>query len=447
MKSERMAPVKQRELPLEIPEGESNTGELLETNSDDYSSLMKRVLEPENLQRAYLQVRRNQGAPGIDGMTVEELPDYLKTHWKTAIRVSLEEGRYWPRPVKRVEIPKPDGRKRKLGIPTVLDRLIQQALAQVLQEEWEPVFHERSYGFRPNRNAHQAVRYAQETIQAGYGWIVDGDLDSFFDRVNHDLLMWKLKQRIADANVLRLINRFLKAGIQIEGKRQASTEGVPQGGPLSPVLSNILLNELDWELEKRGHRFVRYADDFMVFTKSRIAGGRIKENLQRFIERTLRLKVNADKSGVDKPWNRTFLGFTFSRRRGNKIKVSDKALRKLKATTKDMSRRMRGHSINQIVSELRITLLGWKAYFSLAEALSPLRDVDKWIRRRLRCYLWKQWGVSGYRQLRRRGVSTRLAWNTSKSAHGAWRLSISPALYQALPNSYFTGLGLPKLAA
>lgn len=447
MKSERKAPVEQQELLLEIAEGESSTGERLETSSNDASNLMKRVLEPENLQRAYHQVRSNQGAPGIDGMTVDELLDHLKMHWKTEIRVALEEGRYRPQPVKRVEIPKPDGRKRKLGIPTVLDRLIQQAIAQVLQEEWEPVFHERSYGYRPNRSAHQAIRYAQETLQSGYGWIVDGDLESFFDSVNHDLLMRKLKQRINDNAILRLINRILKAGIQIQGKKHPSTVGVPQGGPLSPVLSNILLNELDWELERRGHRFVRYADDFMVFAKSRFAGRRIKENLQRFVEQTLRLNVNADKSGVDRPWNRTFLGFTFSRRRGYKIKVSDKALRKLRSTMKDMSRRKRGHSINQLVAEMKLTLLGWKAYFSIAEVLSPLRDMDKWIRRRLRSYIWKQWGRSGYKQLRRRGVSPRLAWNTSKSAHGPWRLSNSPALYQALPNKYFIGLGLPLLAA
>lgn len=408
---------------------------------------MDRVLEPENLKRAYLQVTRNRGAPGIDGMTVDELSDYLKTHWQKTLHPQLVEGRYCPSPVLRVEIPKPDGGIRKLGIPTVMDRFIQQTIAQLLSSEWEPFFHKQSFGFRPNRNAQQAVRYSQSTIQEGKRWVVDCDLASFFDCVNHDLLMVKLKARINDPILLRLINRFLKAGVQVEGVNMKSTEGVPQGGPLSPVLSNIMLNELDWELESRGHQFVRYADDFMVFTKSRTAGERILKSLQHFIERKLRLKVNANKSAVDRPWKRVFLGFTFSPRKGYRVKVSDKALLKLKTTVRTLSRRTRGHSIRQIVAELRKSLLGWKAYFDLAEVLSPLHALDKWIRRRLRCYIWKQWGRSGYRQLRRRGIDRQLAWNTAKSAHGPWRLSGSPGVYRALPNRYFRGLGLPELAA
>lgn len=427
--------------------GESVPGNLVEAKSNDNSSFMDRVLEPENLKRAYLQVTRNRGAPGIDGMTVDELSDYLKTHWQKTLHPQLVEGRYRPSPVLRVNIPKSDGGIRKLGIPTVMDRFIQQTIAQVLSSEWEPLFHKQSFGFRPNRNAQQAVRYSQSTIQAGKRWVVDCDLASFFDCVNHDLLMVKLKARINDPILLRLINRFLKAGVQIEGVNMKSTEGVPQGGPLSPVLSNIMLNELDWELENRGHQFVRYADDFMVFAKSLKAGERILKSLQHFIERKLRLKVNANKSAVDRPWKRIFLGFTFSGRRGYRVKVSDKALLKLKATVRTLSRRTRGHSIRQIVAELRKSLLGWKAYFDLAEVLSPLRDLDKWIRRRLRCYIWKQWGRSGYRQLKRRGIDRQLAWNTAKSAHGPWRLSGSPGVYRALPNRYFRGLGLPELAA
>ncbi|MCP5013352.1 MAG: group II intron reverse transcriptase/maturase [Aestuariibacter sp.] len=440
-----MAPVKQLNLSLDKSEGESGMGDPTEPKSTFCSSLLDRVLERNNLVRALKQVRRNKGAPGIDGMNVDELPDFLKSHWPK-IRQQLIEGRYCPKPVKRVEIPKPDGRKRKLGIPTVLDRLIQQAIAQVLQTEWDQDFHDNSYGFRPKRNAHQALQYAQATIRQGSRWVVDCDLEAFFDGVNHDKLMTQLKDRHQDPELLRLINRYLKAGVQIDGATKASIEGVPQGGPLSPILSNIVLNQLDWELSTRGHRFVRYADDFVVFVKSQPAGERVMQSLQRYIDGSLRLKVNTQKSAVDRPWKRTFLGFTFSKR-GMKIKVSDKALKKLKATIKLLSRRTRGHTLLQVIADLKKTLLGWKAYFGIAEVLSPLRELDKWIRRRLRSYVWKQWGRKGYRMLRRQGVKRQLAWNTAKSAHGPWRLSASPALYFAMPNKYFKNLGLPELTA
>lgn len=439
-----MASVEQRELCLPQAEDEPETGERGESKSATCSSLMSCVLERENLKRALKQVKRNKGAPGIDGMTVEQFPAYLKHHWPR-IRHQLQSGTYRPRPVRRVEIPKPGGGRRKLGIPTVLDRLIQQAIAQVLQTDWEAQFHDHSYGFRPRRNAHQAIAHVQETIRAGYGWVVDCDLEAFFDRVNHDVLMNRVKQRTHDGEVLRLINRYLKAGVCLEGKTVVSVEGVPQGGPLSPLLSNILLNELDWELHRRGHRFARYADDVVVLVRSHRAGERVLASLQRYLGDSLRLKVNAHKSAVDRPWNRTFLGFTFSRW-GHRLKVSAKAIEKLKVTVRRLSRRTRGHAFNQIVAELKKALLGWKAYFDISEVLSPLRDLDKWIRRKLRCYLYKQWGRSGYRQLRRLGVDRRLAWNTAKSAHGPWRLSASPALYQALPNRYFIGLGVPQLA-
>lgn len=440
-----MAPVKQLSLSLEGPEGESEMGNPIESKSIFCSSLIDRVLQRNNIIRALKQVRRNKGAPGIDGMTVDDLPDYLKQHWPR-IRQQLIEGCYKPKPVKRVEVPKPDGRKRKLAIPTVLDRLIQQAIAQVLQEEWEVEFHDNSYGFRPNRNAHQAMHYARATIRESYSWVVDCDLEAFFDGVNHDVLMERLKAKHRDPKLLRLINRYLKAGVQINGATQTSTEGVPQGGPLSPMLSNIVLNQLDWELEHRGHRFVRYADDFVIFVKSREAGERVMNSLQRYLGEPLRLKVNTQKSAVDRPWKRTFLGFTFSKRDA-RIKVADKSLLKLKSTVRLLSRRTRGQSLVQVTAELRKSLLGWKAYFDIAEVLSPLRDLDKWIRRRLRSYVWKQWGRKGYRMLRRLGVDRWLAWNTAKSAHGPWRLSASPALYRALPNRYFMNLGLPTLAA
>lgn len=409
-------------------------------------SLMAQVLDKENLVRALKQVRRNKGAAGVDGMTTEQLSVYLHAHW-LALKESLIDGLYRPQPVRRVEIPKADGKMRKLGIPTVIDRFIQQAIAQVISCLWEPTFHPNSYGFRPQRNAQQAVRHAQEILLNGQRWVIDLDLQAFFDTVNHDRLMKRLSTRIQDPTLLKLIRRYLTSPIQQGGQTTANREGVPQGGPLSPVLANIVLDELDWELERRGHRFSRYADDCQIFAGSRRAAERIKSSIQRYIERHLRLKVNDDKSAVDRPWNRSFLGFTFSPRRGNRNKVSDKALVKLKQRVRELSRRTRGHQLAHVVAELRKYLLGWKAYFGTAEVQSPLRDIDKWIRRKLRCYIWKQWGRSGYRKLRRLGVDRWTAWNTAKSAHGPWRLSKSPGLYRALPNRYFIGLGLPSLAA
>ena len=405
--------------------------------------LLERVLERANLQRALKQVRSNRGAPGIDGMSVDELPSYVRDHW-LEIRAQRVAGSYKPQPVRRVEIPKPDGRKRALGIPTVLDRFIQQAIAQVVQAQWDPHFHERSYGFRPNRSAHQALRQLQADIREGRRWVVDIDLESFFDRVNHDRLMHRLKGHVDDVRLLRLINRYLRAGVSVNGQIEPTMSGVPQGGPLSPVLANVVLDELDWELERRGHRFARYADDCNIVVGSKEAGERVMESVKRFIEDALRLTVNTRKSAVDRPWNRKFLGFTVSRK-DIRLKVADQSIDKLKAKVRELTRRTRGHRLADIVTELREALLGWKAYFGIAEVLSPLRDIDKWIRRKLRCYHWKQWGRAGYRELRRRGVSVREAWNTAKSAHGPWRLSQTPALVLALPARYFERIGLPCL--
>lgn len=408
-------------------------------------ALLARVLERENLQRALKQVRRNQGAPGIDGMTVDDLPDYLRHHWP-ALRAQLQSGTYRPQPVRRVEIPKPDGKTRPLGIPTVLDRFIQQAIAQVVSKQWEPHFHPHSHGFRPRRSAHQAVRYAQASIRQGWGWVVDIDRQAFFDRVNHDRLMVRLKSRCHDRELLRLINRYLKAGVRVGKRTEATRMGVPQGGPLSPVLANVVLDELDWELNRRGHRFARYADDCNILVKSKRAGERVMASVSRLLSDTLRLTANPLKSAVDRPAKRTFLGFTVSRT-GARLKVADQAINKLKRRVRALTRRTRGRRLADSVAELRETLLGWKAYFGIAEVRSPLRGIDKWVRRKLRCYIWKQWGRAGYRNLRRREVSVREAGNTSKSAHGPWRLSKTPALALALPVRYFSNLGLPALAA
>jgi RNA-directed DNA polymerase len=435
----------QRKLAARTAQDEAVAGEPGHAESIQPQALLVRVLERGNMQRALKQVRRNKGAPGIDGMTVDDLPDYLRHHWP-AVRAQLLSGSYRPRPVRRVEIPKPDGKTRCLGIPTVLDRFIQQAIAQVISAQWEPHFHRHSYGFRPRRSAHQAVRHVQASIRQGWSWVVDMDLQAFFDRVNHDRLMARLKHRCSDLDLLRLINRYLKEGVRIGEQTEATTMGVPQGGPLSPVLANVVLDELDWELERRGHRFARYADDCNILVRSQRAGQRVMASVKRFLSDTLRLTVNPLKSAVDRPAKRKFLGFTVSRWDA-RLKVADPAIDKLKVRVRELTRRTRGHRLSDIVAELRETLLGWKAYFDIAEVLSPLRDLDKWIRRKLRCYIWKQWGRAGYRELRKRGVSVREAWNTSKSAHGPWRLSKTPALALALPVRYFRSMGLPALAA
>jgi group II intron reverse transcriptase/maturase len=321
--------------------------------------LLGRVLERDNLRRALKQVRRNKGAPGIDGMSVDELPKHLLHHWE-AIKADILAGRYRPQPVRRVEIPKPDGRKRMLGIPTVLDRFIQQAIAQIVQAQWEPHFHPDSYGFRPQRSATQAVRKLQADVRSGHGWVVDLDLESFFDRVNHDRLVHRLRQHVDDRALLRLITAFLKVGAWVDGHREPGVMGVPQGGPLSPVLANVVLDEMDWELHRRGHRFARYADDCNIAVKSERAGQRVMHSVTRWIEDSLRLTVNTRKSAVDRPWNRKFLGFTLSRR-DKSLKVADTAIDKLKERVRELSRRTRGQSLSQIVAELRVTLLGWKA--------------------------------------------------------------------------------------
>jgi RNA-directed DNA polymerase len=407
--------------------------------------LMERVLERDNLKRALNKVRSNKGGPGIDGMRVDELPVYLRLHWP-CIREQLLSGAYRPSPVRTVLIPKGQGAVRRLGVPTVLDRFIQQALLQVLQSEWDPTFSHSSFGFRPKRSAHQAVVCAQGYLRAGYRWVVDLDLEKFFDMVNHDALMHRVRRRVKDARVLGLMDRMLRSGAVHAGTLTSTTRGTPQGGPLSPLLANVLLDELDGELERRGHRFVRYADDCNIYVRSSRAGERVLASVRGFLERRLKLKVNERKSAVDRPWRRRILGFTFTSNRGNLLSVSAKAIDALKDTVRGLTQRTRGRTLKQIIDELRITLLGWKAYFGRSEVNSSFRELDRWIRRRLRCYQWKQWGSRGYRALRALGVSRELAWNTSKSAHGPWRLSRSPALSYAMPGAYFARLGLPTLS-
>jgi RNA-directed DNA polymerase len=405
---------------------------------------MERVVERPNLLAALARVKANGGSPGIDGMTTEELPGYLRQHWP-ATRASLLAGTYRPSPVKRVEIPKPGGGGRKLGIPTVLDRFLQQALLQVLQPAWDRTFSDGSYGFRPGRSAHQALARAQAYLEEGYSWVVDLDLEKFFDRVNQDKLMSLVKERIRDRRVLQLIDRYLKAGALTGDGFEATTEGTPQGGPLSPLLANLLLDRFDKELERRGHRFVRYADDSNIYVKSARAGQRVLASVSRFLERQLKLTVNVAKSAVDRPWRRTFLGFTFTGRPPHRRRVSDKALKAFKQEVRQRTSRTRGAPLQRVGQELRQYLEGWYAYFRLAEAQSRFKELDSWVRRRLRCYVWKQWGRRRYRELRKRGVSQDLAWNTCKSAHGPWRLSRSPALAMALPGQYFDRLGVPRL--
>jgi RNA-directed DNA polymerase len=408
--------------------------------------LMEEVCEAGNCQRALKQVRANRGSAGVDGMTVEQLSRYLTEHWPT-LRDQLLSGTYKPQPVKRVEIPKPDGGKRKLGIPTVVDRFVQQAVMQVLQNRWDPTFSEFSYGFRPNRSAHQAVEVAQQYIAQGHGWVVDIDLEKFFDRVNHDKLMAAIAKRVKDKRMLKLIRAFLNSGVMENGLVSPVDEGTPQGGPLSPLLSNIVLDELDRELTRRGHRFVRYADDCNIYVRSQRAGERVMESIKRFIEKKLKLKVNDTKSAVARPTERKFLGFSFFWRCGPRRRIAPKAIERFKERIRWITQRTRGVSMERMISELSSYLKGWRGYFSFCETPTVLASLEEWMRRRLRSVYWKQWKKSSRRfaELRKRGVKKELALQTVGSCHGPWRLSNSPALSIALPIKHFDWLGLPRL--
>jgi group II intron reverse transcriptase/maturase len=409
---------------------------------------MGRVVSRPNLQAALKRVRKNKGSPGIDGMTVEELADYLRMNWPQ-LREQLLAGRYRPAMVKQQLIPKSSGGMRKLGIPTVLDRFIQQALLQVLQPMFDPTFSQHSHGFRPGRRAHDAVIEAQRYIQQGRKVVVDVDLEQFFDRVNHDVLMGRLAKRIGDVRVLGLIRGYLEAGILANGCATERYEGTPQGGPLSPLLANVLLDAVDKELEKRGHSFVRYADDCNVYVRSRRAGERVMRLLTRLYSK-LRLRVNASKSAVDLATRRKLLGYSFWVAPGRVIKrrVSAKALGALKDRVRAVTRRTGGRSIEQVVNELRVYLTGWKQYYRLAETPRIFAQLDEWLRHRLRAIHLKHWkrGKTIYRELRRRGLSDPKAQMVAANGRRWWRNS-AMTINAAFPIRYFDELGLPRLAA
>jgi len=411
------------------------------------NQLMEEVCERENLKQALQQVKANKGSPGIDGMTVEELPGYLQQHWP-AIREQLLNGTYEPKPVRRVEIPKPDGGgMRKLGIPTVLDRYVQQAVMQVLQRQWDPTFSDHSYGFRPGRSAHQAVAQAQEHIGAGHSWVVDLDLEKFFDRVNHDKLMGQVAKRVEDKRLRKLIRAFLNAGVMENGLVSPSVEGTPQGGPLSPLLSNLVLDELDRELERRGHCYVRYADDCNIYVRSEQAGRRVMESITRFITHKLKLKVNETKSAVARPQERKFLGFSFTAGPEVKRVIAPKALERFKRRIREITRRAKGVSIQTTIEELARYMRGWRSYFGFCETPEVLVYLTRWIRLRLRAALWRQWKTPRRRRaaLMALGVRPKLASNTAGSGRGPWYLAKSKALSVGLSNAYFKSLGLPTL--
>ena len=409
---------------------------------------MELVCERQNLQAALKRVRKNKGSPGIDGMTVEELSDHLRAHWP-ALREQLLSGAYQPTPVKRQLIPKSGGGMRELGIPTVLDRFIQQAVLQVLQPRLDPSFSRHSHGFRPGKRAHDAIVEAQQYIQDGRRFVVDVDLEKFFDRVNHDVLMGRLAKRVVDRRVLGLIRRYFEAGILANGVVVERHEGTPQGGPLSPLLANVLLDEVDKELEKRGHAFVRYADDCNVYVRSRRAGERVMGLLRRLYAR-LRLRINESKSAVDLGWNRKILGYSFWSGPGRVVKrrVASKVLETMKQRVRLITKRSGGRSVEQVVAELRGYLVGWRNYFKLAETPRIFRNIDEWIRHRLRAIHLKHWkrGTTIFRELRARGLSVTAAATVARNGRRWWRNS-GMLIHVAFPIRYFDELGVPRLAS
>jgi RNA-directed DNA polymerase len=410
------------------------------------SGLMDAVCERGNLMLAYQRVVKNKGAAGVDGVGVAEFKDHLKQHWPT-IKAKLLAGGYMPQPVRRVDIPKPQGGVRTLGIPTLTDRMIQQALHQVLSPIFEADFSASSYGFRPGRNAHQAVKAAKQYVAEGRRVVVDMDLEKFFDRVNHDLLMEKLSKKIDDRRVHRLIRRYLEAGMMAEGIVSPRIEGTPQGGPLSPLLSNILLTELDRELERRGHAFCRYADDCNIYVKSKAAGERVMTSITQFLSDTLKLTVNAAKSAVAHPWERKFLGYSMTRHKAPRLRIASTSLQRLEDKIREVLKSTRGRSLTHIITELTPILRGWMAYFRLTETKKVLEELDGWIRHKLRCILWRQWKRTYTRakNLMKAGLTEERAFRSACNQRGAWWNSGASHMNQAFPKLYFDRLGLVSL--
>lgn len=425
----------------------SNTLARKEPSFQQGENLMETILTRPNLIRALRQVESNKGSAGIDGMSVQELRPYLKSHW-VEIRESLLQGRYKPQPVRQVKIPKAGGGQRELGIPTVLDRFIQQAIQQILSPIWEPEFSESSYGFRPGRSAHQAIKSAQSSIREGRNWVVDMDLSQFFDRVNHDRLMHKLSEKVKDKNLLKLIRNYLEAGVMAGGLVSIREKGTPQGSPLSPLLSNIVLNEWDQELEKRGHRFCRYADDSNIYVRSRRAGERVFRSLKRFLEHVLRLQVNETKSCVDKVWKRKFLGYSFSWKKAGVPKVSASAIQRLKERLKSLFRSGKGRNLSHfILKELNPYLRGWIQYFHLSEMRKAFEELDGWIRRKLRCIQWRQWKRpwTRFKALKRLGLKEEHARRSAWNGRGPWWNSGAAHMHLAMPKKHYDQLGLISL--
>jgi RNA-directed DNA polymerase len=419
-----------------------------ENSGPETEQLMEAVVERENMWLALQQVERNRGAAGVDRMTVAQLRAYLREHW-LRIKEELLAGDYRPQPVLKVEIPKPGGKgMRTLGIPTVVDRLIQQALHQVISPHFEPNFSESSYGFRPKRSAQQAVLKAREHVREGRRWVVDIDLEKFFDRVNHDILMSRLARRIKDKRVLRLIRRYLQAGMMSDGLTTVRREGTPQGGPLSPLLSNILLDELDKELERRGHKFCRYADDCNIYVQSRSSGERVMKSITSFLARQLRLKVNAEKSAVARPWERKFLGYSLTSNREPRLKVAKESVKRLKGKLREIFRRGRGRKLGKLIAdELTPLLRGWMNYFRLAEVKNVFEELDSWIRRKLRCLIWRHWKrtIARAKGLMQRGLDEVRAWESATSARGPWWHAGASHMHAAFPKSYFDRCALLSL--
>jgi len=427
----------------------STTSEDGENDGNEYpQGLLEKILDPDNMNLATRRVKGNKGSHGVDGMTVEELMPFIKQNG-SQIKQSIREGTYRPQPVRRVEIPKPDGGTRLLGIPTVLDRVIQQAIAQVLSPIFEEQFSENSYGFRPNRSAHQAVKKCKEYIEAGYKWTVDIDLAKYFDTVNHDKLMRLLSETIKDGKVLSLIRKYLQSGVMINGVVMETEEGTPQGGNLSPLLSNIMLNELDKELTRRGLKFCRYADDCNIYVRSRKAADRVMASITKFIEDKLKLKVNKNKSSVDRPWKLKFLGFSFYfKKDGVGIRVHPKSVEKLKRKLKEITGRSNAKSIGQRMLKLRQAITGWVNYFKIADMGGLAKLLDSWLRRRIRMCLWKQWKRIKTRlgNLIRLGTRKSKAWEYANTRKGYWRISNSPILTKTLTNEYLKKLGLTTIS-